>query len=228
MRNYSPQPKAWSWSYSKLKNYRTCPLRHYEIDLAKNYVEPEGPALKEGNAVHKAFEDRIGKGVPFPPQYAHFEEAAQRLLKVPGKIMVEQQLAIKADYTPCTWFDKQTWFRAKADFLAVNGLVALAIDYKTGKIIEDSEQLGLMADCVFSHYPEVQAVRTEFWWLGDDAATKEIFYRKDRAAFWQKIMPEVNTLKQAAETNTYPAKPSGLCKKFCVVTGCQYHGKGSR
>ena len=164
MRNYNPQPKAWSWSYSKLKNYRTCPRRHYEIDLAKNYTEPEGPALKEGNDVHKAFEDRIGKGVPFQPQYAHYEEAALRLLKVPGKIMVEQQLAIKADFTACTWFDKQTWFRAKADYLAINGMVALAIDYKTGKIVEDSEQLGLMADCVFSHYPEVQAVRTEFWW----------------------------------------------------------------
>lgn len=227
MRNYNPQPKAWSWSYSKLKNYRTCPFRYHKIDVLKEYVEPEGPALKEGNEVHGAFADRIGKGILFPEKYAHYEEAAQRLLKVPGKIMVEQKLAITADFRPCTFFDKQAWYRAIADFLAVNGPVALGIDYKTGKILEDSEQLGLLADTVFSHYPEVQAVRTEFWWLKDDAATKEIFYRKDRAKFWQGVMPKVNELKNAHDKNEFPPKPSGLCKKFCAVTGCPHHGIGS-
>lgn len=230
MRNYSDRnaPKAWSWSYSKLKNYRTCPRRYYDIDVTKKYTEPEGPALAEGNAIHKAFELRIGKGVPFPEKYAHFEDAALRLLKVPGRIMVEQQLAIKADFSACTWFDKQTWFRAKADYLAINGPVALGIDYKTGKIVEDIEQLGLMADCVFSHHPEVQAVRTEYWWLNDDVATKEVFYRKDRAKFWQGIMPSVAILKNAHDTETFPPKPGGLCKRHCVVTGCPHHGVGSR
>jgi len=228
MRNYTPTAKAWSWSYSKLKNWRTCPRRYHDIDVAKIYGEEKSEALDYGNRVHKAFEQRIKAGVPFTAEFAEFEDAALKLLQVPGKVMVEQQLAIKQDFSACTWFDKQTWFRSIADFLAVNGPVALAIDYKTGKILEDSEQLALMAECVFSHYPDVLAVRTEFWWLKDDAATKQVFYRKDRAATWQGIMPEVNQLKAAHETNTFPPKPNGLCKKYCIVTGCPYWGKGGR
>lgn len=229
MRNYTPTAKAWSWSYSKLKNYRTCPRRYHDIDVAKLYGEERSAALDEGNAVHKAWEDRIGKGVPFPAIYpAEWEEGALRLLAAPGKIMVEQQLAIRENLAPCTWFDKQTWYRAKADYLAVNDLVALAIDYKTGKVLEDSEQLALMAECIFSHYPTVQAVRTEFWWLKDDCATRQDFKRSGRKDTWRKILPEVMTLKQAHDTMTFPPKPNGLCKKHCIVTGCPYYGKGGR
>ncbi len=228
MRNYNPTAKAWSWSYSKLKNYRTCPRRYYDIDVQKLYGEETSEALDYGNKVHKAWEDRISKGVPFTPEFAAFEEAAQRLLKVPGKIMVEQQLAIREDLVACTWFDKKTWYRSKADYLAINGPVALAIDYKTGKILEDAEQLALMAECVFSHYPEVQAVRTEYWWLADDAATKEIFYRNKRHETWARILPKVNELKAAHDTTTFPPKPNGLCRKHCIVTGCPNYGKDSR
>lgn len=224
------QPKAWAWSYSKVKNYRTCPKRYYEIDVAKNFVEPKGPALDYGDRVHKAWQARIAKGTPFPDDPEEFPEdwevAAQRLCAAPGKIMTEQQLAIKEDLSPCTWFDKQTWFRAIADYLVVNGPVAMAIDYKTGKVVEDSEQLALMAETIFSHYPEVQAVRTEFWWLKDDAATRRDYQRKNRHQTWAGIMPDVMTLKQAHETMTFPPKPSGLCRRFCAVTSCPYHGKG--
>lgn len=217
-------PKKFSWSYSKLKNYRTCPKRYYLIDVSKKYQEPEGEALKWGNAVHKAFQKRIEKGMAFPPDMVEFEEAAQRLLTVPGTIMTEQQLAIREDLTPCEWFAKDAWFRSIADFMAINGPVALAIDYKTGKIVEDSEQLALMAECIFSHYPEVQAVRTEFWWLKDDAATKENFYRSNRKKTWAGVLPEVTTLKQAHETLDFPPKQSGLCRKHCVVTECPFNG----
>jgi hypothetical protein len=195
--------------------------------VAKLYGEESSEALEYGNRVHKAWEDRIGKGTPFPADFPEdWEIAAQRLLNAPGKIMVEQQLAIKEDLSPCTWFDKQTWFRAKADLLRLHSSVALAIDYKTGKIIEDSEQLALMAECVFSHYPEIQAVRTEFWWLKDDAATRKDFYRNKRQETWAGILPEVMTLKNAHDTMTFPPKPNGLCRKHCIVTGCPHYGKG--
>lgn len=225
MRNYGKPAKAFSWSYSKLKNYRTCPRRYYDIDVTKKYAEDfTGEHLAWGKQVHTAFEQRIRDGKAFPEGMKEFEDAAKRLLAVPGVKLVEQQLAIAEDLSPRGWFDKDVWFRSIADYLAINGPVALAIDYKTGKIIEDSEQLALMAECVFSHYPEVQAVRTEFWWLKDDAATKENFYRSQRHNTWARVLPEVTTLKQAHDTLTFPPKPSGLCRKFCIATGCPHHG----
>lgn len=219
-------PKKFAWSYSKLKNYATCPKRYYLIDVTKKYKEPLGPALKWGNEVHDAFASRIGKGAPFPKDMADYEDAAARLLQVPGIHMVEQQLAIREDLSACEWFAKDAWFRSIADFLAINGPVALAIDYKTGKIVEDSDQLRLMAECVFSHYPQVQAVRTEFWWLKDDAATREVYYRNERKETWRAVLPKVQELKQAHDDLNFPPNPSGLCKKFCVVTECPHHGVG--
>lgn len=218
--------KKFSWSYSRLKNFRTCPKRYYLIDVTKKYKEPPGPALDWGNAVHKAFHKRIDENTPFPDDMAEFEEAAQRLLKVPGTIRTEQQLAIREDLSPCEWFARDAWYRGIADFLAVHGPVALAIDYKTGKIVEDSEQLALMAECIFSHHPDVQAVRTEFWWLKEDAATKEVFYRNRRKDTWAGVLPQVVTLKEAHDNLDFPPKPSGLCRRYCAVTECPHHGGG--
>lgn len=219
--------KAFSWSYSKLKNYRTCPKRYYLIDVAKKYQEDfTGEALKWGKQVHTAFEQRVRDDKAFPKGMEEFEDAAQKLLIMPGKKMVEQQLAIRQDLSPCDWFAKDAWFRSIADFLCVNGPVAVAIDYKTGKILEESEQLALMAECVFAHYPEVQAVRTEFWWLKDDAATREDFRRVNRKDTWRKILPEVMTLKQAHDTMNFPARSSGLCRKHCIVKECPHYGGG--
>lgn len=222
--------KAFSWSYSKLKNFRTCGYRYKKIDVDKTYAEDfSGEHLAWGKQVHTAFEQRVRDNMPFPKGMEHFEDAvAGRLVGVPGLILVEQQMAIRKDLSACGWFDKDTWFRSIADYLRINGPVALAIDYKTGKILEDSEQLALMAECIFAHYPEVQAVRTEFWWLKDDAATGQNYYRNKRHETWARVMPEVMTLELAHETNNFPARPSGLCKKHCIVTDCQFHGKGGR
>lgn len=218
------QPKGFSWSYSKLKNFRTCPRRYHDIDVAKLYKEADSGALAEGNRVHKAFEARVSKGTPFPADLAHYEEAAQRILTLPGKILTEQQLAIREDLSPCEWFAKDAWYRGIGDLVAINGPVAIALDYKTGKILEEAEQLALLAECIFSHYPEVQAVRTEFWWLKEDAATREDFYRSKRHETWQGVMPKVMELKHAHDTMTFPAKQNGLCKRHCIVSGCPHYG----
>src|SRR5205807_2231069 len=78
------------------------------------------------------------------------------------RILVEQQLAINADFGPVPWFDSAAWFRGIGDVIKIVGPVALIVDWKTGKIVEDSQQLALMAACVFAHHPEVQKVRSEF------------------------------------------------------------------
>lgn len=228
MKNFAPvvkKVKPFSWSYSKLKNWRTCPFRYKKIDVDKTYQDDfSSPDLAWGKKIHKAFERRIGYGEAFPAELAMFEDAALRLLAVPGIQKVEQQLAITKDFTPCAWFADDAWFRAVADFVAVNGKVALAVDYKTGKILEDSEQLALMADTIFAHYPQVEAVRTEFWWMKDDAVSREDFYRKDRRKVWEKVLRDVRTLEKAHREDTFPKQKSGLCRRHCIVKECEHCG----
>lgn len=222
----NPQSKPFAWSYSKLKNYETCPKRHFHYDIAKDVKEPESEELAYGNLLHKEIANRISKGKPMLSVFAEYEPWAVKMLTGPGNILVEQQLAIMRDFSPCPWFDKRTWFRGIGDVIKLSAPVALIIDWKTGKIVEDSSQLMLMAQCVFSHYPEIQAVRSAFVWLKHDAKTEQVFKRVDMPGQWAGLLPRVNQLEQANQTMTYPAKPGYLCKRWCAVNACPHHGEG--
>ena len=106
--------------------------------------------------------------------------------------------------------------------------MALVLDWKTGKILEDSVQLMLMAQCLFSHYPEITHVRSSFVWLKEDCETPELLTRAEVADQWVGLLDRVNGMEGAARAMDYPPKPGPLCKRYCPVTSCPFHGKGSR
>lgn len=227
-RDGSPLPKPFAWSYSKLKNFETCPKRYWHIDDQRQYQE-ESEQLAWGNRVHKCAAERLKDGTPLPPDVAMLEPWCQRIIgDGRGVILVEQKLAIAADFGACGWFDKgarPAWFRGVADAIKIAGPVALAIDWKTGKIVEDSVQLALMAQCIFAHHPEIQKIRTEFIWLKEDATTRADFAREDMAELWRGLLPRVSALKQAHEIVSFPPTPGKLCRKYCPVDVCPHYGE---
>ena len=175
--------------------------------------------------MHEKLAERISKKIPLPNQLQEHEKWCERILTGEGNILVEQKLAFRDDFAACGYFDKGVWYRGVGDVVKINGPVGLVVDWKTGKIVEDSVQLMLMAQCVFSHYPEVQAVRAEYIWLKFDANTKQIFRRAEMAAHWANVLPRVQAMKAANQSMTYPAKPGGLCRRWCAVTNCPHHGE---
>ena len=232
---YAPKPKPFAWSYSKLKNYEVCPKRHYNVDVIKTFKEEEGEALQWGNAVHKALAMRCGPGeVALPKHMTGYEKWCERVTSGSNcTIMVEQQLAIDENFGPTKWFatdakrsgQGEPWYRGIADVLKISDRVALAIDWKTGKVIDDAPQLALLAACIFAHHPNVQKVRSEFIWLKEDASTRQDFGRADMPAIWKGLWPRIEQLKHAHETSDYPAKPGFLCRRYCPVTSCAHHGE---
>ena len=216
--------KPFSFSYSKLKNFETCPKRYYNYDVAKTVKEPEGEALLWGNTLHKAFAEHVEKGAALPESMQAYQPLLDRLKAYPGDTLVEQQLAITKNFAPCEWFSRQAWYRGIGDIIKVYGEFAYAGDYKTGKVKEESTQLGLLATCIFAHYPQVQAIRTEFLWLAEDAVTRADFKRTDMASFWAGVLPQVRALQNAHEASEFPARPGGLCRKWCAVTSCVHNG----
>ena len=218
--------KEWAWSYSKLKNFETCPRRHKAIDLDKKFKEEESDELLWGNQVHKALADYIGKDKPLPDKFKDaLQPYADMGKRISGTRFVEQQYAIRKDFSKTTYFAKDVWFRGIADVVGVRGPVAIVLDWKTGKIVEDSVQLTLTAACIFAHFPEVRAVRTEFVWIKHGATTRVDVQRSGMPAFWAGVLPRVHVMKLAADSNNYPAKPSGLCRRHCVVTSCEHCGE---
>jgi hypothetical protein len=221
--------KPFTWSYSRLKNFEVCPKKHWEIDIAKNVKETEGEQLVWGNAVHAALAKRIDKGEALPQTMHQYEKWALGVLAgadQPGvQILVEQKLAITKDFGACEYFDDGVWFRGVGDVIKLWDEVALTVDWKTGKILEDSVQLALTAACIFAAYPHVQAVRSEFVWLKEDATTREDFRREDMPGLWRGLWPRIEALENAHKHTDYPAVHGRLCKKHCPVSSCPYFGK---
>lgn len=219
--------KPFAWSFSKLKSFETCPKKHYEVDIARNYKE-ESEQLTWGNYVHKALENAILGKATLPPEMAKYQKWVVSIQKANGKIEVEKQFALNKDFLPVPYFDREVWYRGKADVVVINGDTALAFDWKTGKIQKDSVQLMLMAQCIFAHYPQVQRVTTFYVWLQENAHSEETFDRQEVANAWIGLLLRVKLMQEAYDTQTYQPKPSGLCRKHCPVVSCPFHGKGAR
>lgn len=226
----SPRLKEWSWSYSKLKNYEVCPKKHYEVDLAKTYVETQSDdpdsALNWGNRVHDTFKKVLLGQLVLPDEMKMYQHWINRVLKGPGTLLVEQKYAITRQFQKTGYFAPDVWVRMIGDVVRLDGPVALVLDWKTGKIVEDSVQLMLMAQALFSHYPQLQRVRSEFVWLKDDCTTPEVFDRKEVAANWVGLLDRVNAMELSSKTMNYPPLPGRLCKNYCPVQSCAFYKKG--
>lgn len=219
------KPKPFAWSYSKLKNYESCPKRYYNVDVAKLVKEDESEQLQYGNTLHKVLAEAISGKAELPKPFGHFQSWVDKVTGgVTGRILVEQQLAIRSDFGPTEWFGKDAWYRGIADVIKIVGPVAIVLDWKTGKILEDGVQLALMAQCVFAHHPDVHKIRTEFVWLKEDATTRADFARDDMAKVWAGVLPRVQTLEAAHKAMEFPPKPGHLCRRWCPVSSCPHHG----
>ena len=219
-------PKKFTWSYSRLKNFENCPLKHFKVDIEKSIVEPESPQLKDGNDAHKALADATLGRHPLPEKWAKYQSWVDKAsVPIPGMTLeVENQLAINEHLQPVGWFHSDVWFRGVVDVMKKVGNAALVLDWKTGKPIEDSVQLALFAQLVFAHHHSIEKVRTEFVWLADGYTTRDDFTRQDMVELWDALNPRVAQMVEAHKTGEYPPKPGGLCKRYCPVTSCIHHG----
>ena len=216
----------FAWSYSRLVNYETCPKRHYHYDIAKD-IGDFNFAQGEGHEAHKAFELRISKNKPLPLPLVQHEPILAKLAALPGVTYTELKLALSREFKAVGFFDKNVWFRTVVDLCNVNANVAAVIDYKTGRPKSDDTQLALMSATVMHYLPEVKRVRARLLFVNHGSAERAEFVRASIPEIWNEVLPRVAKLQMAVETQEFPPKPNGLCKRYCNVTSCPYHGRGT-
>jgi len=219
------------WSFSKLDNFENCPKK-YEAYLTKKVQDDSTENIDWGNEVHDAMAKACRGEAKLPEHMLPYQPWVDRVRAGPGELFVECKYALDQNLSPAPYRAPTVWYRGIADVVRIHGKVGLAIDWKTGRPKEGSVQLGLMALCLFQHFPALQIVRTEYVWLQEDpnskdATTMKIWRREDMATFISDLLPKVKKLEWAHQTQTFPPNPSGLCVKYCKVTWCPYHGKGS-
>jgi hypothetical protein len=228
-KNGEPMAKQFAWSYSRYKAFSNCPKRHLEVDILKNFTE-ESEQLKWGTEVHEALAAAVKNGTPLPSSMQDYQKWVDDISGGEGKLLVEQQYAITRDFQPTAWFANNVWFRGICDVLRISpsGRTALARDYKTGKVLHDSRQLMLMAQCLFIHHKTLQRISTQFIWLKEGCVSTEVFNRDSIMREWTPLLPQVKVMEEASKTLNYPPKPCGLCARYCPVISCSFHGKRYR
>lgn len=213
-------------SYSAVKEFENCPKKYHETRILKRFKREDTQATLYGTEVHKALELYLTGPKTLPPQYAHFERFVEPIDKLAGEMKCEVKMGIKADFSPCDFFDKDVWFRGVPDVLVVNHRtnVARVVDWKTGKSSRyaDTAQLELLAGMVFSHYPKVEKVKGALVFLIAEDIVKADFTREQYGEIMSKWAGKASMIESALEHGTWNARPTPLCG-WCPVTDCTHH-----
>lgn len=217
---------ALAHSYSSIKDFEGCARRYHEVRILKKFKSKDTEATLYGTAVHKAFEDFIQSRTPLPASFEAYRKFVEPLAAADATIYCEEKMAIRADFTPCGFFDKDVWFRGIPDYLAVSrsGKVARVADYKTGKSSRyaDTAQLELMAAMVFIHHPEVEKVKGALLFVVVGDIIKAEYTRDQLPHILSKWAGRASAIEGALEVGVWNPRSSALCK-FCPVSSCEHH-----
>lgn len=205
------------WSYSSLQAFETCPRRFKLTRITRQAKETQSAELAEGNRVHKAMELAVRDGIPVPANYARLQPIADRVRLAPGHKHVEYEFALTQQLTPTRWRAPDAWVRGKIDVAVVRETDGLLIDWKNGKRKLDMDQLKLFAAAGFSLFPHVVDIVTAYAWLQVEKLDREKFNRDEATPIWQEFAIRVHRMEEALRKDDFPAKPSGLCRKWCPV-----------
>jgi hypothetical protein len=216
-------------SYSRIKEFELCQLRFYETMLLRKWGVPTGTALAEGDEIHAAMATALGTGEPLPVKFRIHQEWIDKLNRTEGELFIEHKWAITKDLQPTTWNSERAWLRTVADAGKINEpkKCALALDWKNGKSInqKDDLQLCIIALIMLIHYPKLQTVRTDYIWLTEERQTTKVVQRSEATDMWAGIIPRIVALEEPRTPEEYLPTYNRLCRNWCPVKSCQYHGQ---
>lgn len=217
---------AGAWSFSKIKSFETCPKQFYHVTVLNEFPFKETEATRYGNEFHKACEEFIRDGLPVPEKFAFIRPTLEKLAALPGEKHCEKKMGLTRDLQPCTFFDRNVWFRGIADLLIIDGDEAKVLDYKTGKSAQYAEkgQLELMALAVFKHFPQVRKVNGALLFVIAKELIKQSYVVDKQNEMWGPWFQKYAALDLAYKNDVWNPKPSGLCRKHCPVTQCPHNG----
>ena len=214
------------WSYSSLSLFQQCPKKYYHLRIAKDVDDPPSQQIKYGLEVHKAAEDYVRDGKELPLYLGYIKPMLDALLRKQGEKFAEQKLGLTADLEPCSFHDKNVWWRGIADLTILNPPEARVLDYKTGKSqYADVKQLEILALAIFKHYPEVEVVKAGLLFVVHKDFIKADYDRAKEAELWNYWRSETSRLDSAYANDVWNPKQNFTCRAWCPVVECVHNGK---
>lgn len=213
------------WSHSSLEAVNTCPRQYEEIKVLRNFQDKKNEASEWGDRFHKHAEVYLKGGILHFDIWA-YKDYLDKFKNRKGRLLVEQQYALDAKLQPCEFLGTNVWGRGIIDVLTLDGKVAYVDDHKTGKNRKkDMQQLIIFALMTFYHHPEIDTCHCAFHWTQHDfAEDSETFTRAQIPQLWEGLLPKLKRYKGYFDVGIFPPKKSGLCRKHCAVSSCEYWG----
>lgn len=220
--------KPFTWSHSSLKAFETCPRQYHATKVLKLYPFEQSEAAKYGDDVHKSIESYIKGESRFPPAHLAFKPAVDAALAKPGRKLPEYKMGVRKDLSPCDFFAKDVWVRGVADLAVLDDddMRAWVMDWKTGgNKYPDLDQLTLMSLMVFAHFPHIRQINSALLFLVPGTMNKSSMTREQFDDGWWRYRERVSKIEAAMAHDVWNPKQSGLCKKHCPHTPCEFNGR---
>lgn len=209
-------------TYTALNIFKNiCEHQFFRRSIKKDQPYVETDAMKWGNAVHKAFEERVGKGVVLPDEMKDWEKYAQPFDAY--DVHTELQLGVNRQGSPVDFWASDVWFRGKIDVAVIVNDKALLTDWKTGSSrFEDPWELALGALLLKAKFPAITKAVGRYVYLKEN----QVGRMHDLSAFnaaWTSIVFFMDLIEGKAKTGdpaVWQKKKSGLCG-WCSVKDCE-------
>lgn len=201
------------WSFSKLKNYETCP---YRLVLAQTHRQTTGEAAQRGIDIHKSIELFLN-GEAAQPELPHFNEAILKLKQDGAE--AETRWGLGTDWTPVPWAYASG--KCILDAVVLYPEIIVIIDFKTGKpsAISHMDQAQTYAIAASIYYPTMQ-IQTSFWYL-DSGKTKDTHFDTAKIAR-DKIVLQARIERMESDKHLHPKPSPWVCKWCGHKEVCEY------
>ena len=216
---------AWSWS--RLTAAEKCLKMFRSHNILKDVKFVENEAMKRGSALHKKLQlatdnYKEHKLVTYDSNTNHVMPLIQAVCDAHNEVHTELQIAFREDLSVCGWFDKQTWLRAILDVTCIEGTSALVVDWKTGQVRFERDQLKLFALVALLRWPKLEEVRTSLVFVDHKQSTPIAVYKREWLETLLAEFSDRAEIIQIAERNgDWPASPGSWCGWQCALTKAQ-------
>lgn len=214
-----------AFSFSRLESYETCPKKFFHLSIAKDVLDPPNEFTSFGTEVHLAFANYLkGKIKILPLHLRQHMPMLNKIKAAPGDHIVEQQVAINAQYKPTGWFDKDVYCRVISDLTIMRGSHAAMFDWKTGKMKDGFDQLRLAAAVMFLLAEELETISMHYAWTKNKQVTSDSMTREEMPAVWTALHPRLLQYQNAFNLQQFEARRGFHCR-YCPVKACPYNEK---
>lgn len=207
-------------SPSSLLDFEGCPKRFYEVRVLKKYPFQVTEAITYGNTVHEQLEKYVRFDTELPEHLAYVAPIIDGLRSLGYTLYAELECAIREDWTPTTWWDKSAWLRGKADLIGIKGDEAVVWDWKTGKKKNDPTQLQ-MYGAILHTVLGLSKVSSAYIWLKEKDNTTLTVDNTNVDEIKQDIISRIGAMRDAYESNNFPARTSPLCGWCPALDTCK-------